>query len=326
MSTIAADIEPTARRSTTTVLKSVCRSCHGGCSTLMHVKDGRLVKVEGDREVAAQSRPALSDRHGDGRARLSSRSIEISAAARGAARLRQWERISWDEALDEIAEAPRRSAREFGPESIAMGTGTGPPSHPLGVALRPCARHAELVRAGLRPVLSPARQHLHSDLRRFPGVRFHRRHAARLHDVLGPQSAQFGPGRRDAVQCPRSARRQSENHRRRSARDRARKKAEVWLQLRPGTDDALALAFLNVIIEEDLYDTTSRELDARLQGARRACAQLHARVGRADHLGGGRQDPGGRAPVRDASSPRCWSGAARSSTRRTASRRSARCR
>ncbi|RLC20449.1 MAG: molybdopterin oxidoreductase, partial [Deltaproteobacteria bacterium] len=32
------------------------------------------------------------------------------------------------------------------------------------------------------------------------------------------------------------------------------KKAKFWLQLRPGTDNALALAFLNVIIEEKLYD------------------------------------------------------------------------
>ena len=32
------------------------------------------------------------------------------------------------------------------------------------------------------------------------------------------------------------------------------RRAEVWLQLRPGTDDALALAFLNVIIGEQLYD------------------------------------------------------------------------
>jgi len=31
--------------------------------------------------------------------------------------------------------------------------------------------------------------------------------------------------------------------------------ARLWLQLRPGTDCALALAFLNVIIEEKLYDT-----------------------------------------------------------------------
>src|SRR5674536_149324 len=32
------------------VLKSVCRSCHGGCGVLLHVRNGVLVKVEGDRE------------------------------------------------------------------------------------------------------------------------------------------------------------------------------------------------------------------------------------------------------------------------------------
>ena len=33
-----------------TILKSVCRSCHGGCGVNLHVHDGKLVKVEGDRE------------------------------------------------------------------------------------------------------------------------------------------------------------------------------------------------------------------------------------------------------------------------------------
>jgi anaerobic selenocysteine-containing dehydrogenase len=32
----------------TTIFKSVCRSCHGGCGTLLHVRDGVLVKVDGD--------------------------------------------------------------------------------------------------------------------------------------------------------------------------------------------------------------------------------------------------------------------------------------
>jgi hypothetical protein len=32
------------------IKKSVCLSCHGGCSTLMHVRDGELLKVEGDPE------------------------------------------------------------------------------------------------------------------------------------------------------------------------------------------------------------------------------------------------------------------------------------
>src|SRR5690606_31901309 len=32
------------------------------------------------------------------------------------------------------------------------------------------------------------------------------------------------------------------------------KKAHLWLQVRPGVDDALALSMLNVMIEEKLYD------------------------------------------------------------------------
>ena len=32
------------------------------------------------------------------------------------------------------------------------------------------------------------------------------------------------------------------------------KRADLWLQLRPGTDAALAMGFHHVIIEEGLYD------------------------------------------------------------------------
>ena len=32
------------------------------------------------------------------------------------------------------------------------------------------------------------------------------------------------------------------------------KRADLWLQVRPGTDAALALGFHNVIMEEELYD------------------------------------------------------------------------
>ncbi|MFC1789231.1 molybdopterin oxidoreductase, partial [Thermodesulfobacteriota bacterium] len=31
------------------VLKSVCRICHGGCSALLFVKDGRLIRIKPDR-------------------------------------------------------------------------------------------------------------------------------------------------------------------------------------------------------------------------------------------------------------------------------------
>src|SRR3972149_6232672 len=42
--------------SATRVFKSVCRSCHGGCGALLHVRDGRLLKIEGDRDSALSPR------------------------------------------------------------------------------------------------------------------------------------------------------------------------------------------------------------------------------------------------------------------------------
>jgi anaerobic selenocysteine-containing dehydrogenase len=31
-----------------TIKKSGCMMCHGGCGILVHIKDGRAVKIEGD--------------------------------------------------------------------------------------------------------------------------------------------------------------------------------------------------------------------------------------------------------------------------------------
>jgi anaerobic selenocysteine-containing dehydrogenase len=33
------------------VFRSVCRMCHGTCGTLVHVRNGRVVKVEGNPEA-----------------------------------------------------------------------------------------------------------------------------------------------------------------------------------------------------------------------------------------------------------------------------------
>src|SRR3974390_2261074 len=88
----------------TTVLKSVCRSCHGGCGVLLHVKDGVLVKVEGDRESPLNHGrlcPLGTVRtdlvyHPD-RLKYPMRRL----GERGSGR---WQRITWDQALDEICE------------------------------------------------------------------------------------------------------------------------------------------------------------------------------------------------------------------------------
>ena len=92
-----------ARAQRSTVLKSVCRSCHGGCGVLLHVEEGKLVKVEGD--------PQSPLNHGR-LCPIGTVTIDLvyhpdrlkyplrRLGPRGSG---QWERISWDQALDTIS-------------------------------------------------------------------------------------------------------------------------------------------------------------------------------------------------------------------------------
>ncbi len=110
---------------TTAILKSVCRSCHGGCGALLHVRDGVLIKVEGD--------PLSPLNHG----RLCPIGtvttdlvyhpdrLKYPMRRRGKRQSGEWDRISWDEALDEISDRLLAIREEYGPEAIALGTGTG---------------------------------------------------------------------------------------------------------------------------------------------------------------------------------------------------------
>ena len=79
-------------------VKTVCRSCHGGCGVVAHVKDGKVVKIEGD--------PDSPISHGT----LCSKGLAITQIAYHPDRILHpmkkeatgWERITWDEALHTI--------------------------------------------------------------------------------------------------------------------------------------------------------------------------------------------------------------------------------
>jgi thiosulfate reductase/polysulfide reductase chain A len=244
----------TSTGQSTTILKSVCRSCHGGCGTLLHVRDGTLIKIEGD--------PQSPLNHGR-LCPIGTVTVDLvnhpdrlqyprrRVGPRGSGR---WTRISWDEALDEISERLLAIRKEFGPEAIALGTGTGRHhirwvsrfGHALGTpnwcepGFAQCFHprvNTCILTFGDFPVSDftggtpPACMLFwgHNPLNSGPDgeTRFNVREAL----DSNPQIIVVDP-------------RQTELARR----------AEVWLQLRPGTDDALALAFLNVIIGEQLYD------------------------------------------------------------------------
>jgi anaerobic selenocysteine-containing dehydrogenase len=238
----------------TRVLRSVCRSCHGGCGVLLHVRDGNLIKVEGDRESPLN--------HGRlcpiGTATLDlvyhPRRLHHPLRRVGPRGSGQWQRISWDQALDEISERLLALRCAFGPESIALGTGTGRHhirwvsrfGHALGTpnwcepGFAQCFHprvNASILTFGDFPVCdftgeTPPQCMLfwgHNPLNSGPDgeTRFNVHEAIAHHPkiiVIDPRQTELA------------------------------KKADIWLQVRPGADDALALAMLQVLIEEQLYD------------------------------------------------------------------------
>lgn len=243
-----------AKRQHTQVLKSVCRSCHGGCGVLLHVRDGKLIKVEGD--------PTSPLNHGR-LCPIGTVTLDLvyhpdrltyprrRLGPRGSGR---WERISWDHALDQIAERLLAIREEHGPQAIALGTGTGRHhirwvsrfGHALGTpnwcepGFAQCFHprvNTCILTFGDFPVCdytgdTPPQCLLfwgHNPLNSGPDgeTRFNVREA-------------LDRNPRVIVVDPR-------------ATDLARR-ADMWLQVRPGADDALALAMLNVVIGEQLYD------------------------------------------------------------------------
>jgi anaerobic selenocysteine-containing dehydrogenase len=238
----------------TKVFKSVCRSCHGGCGVLLHVQDGKLVKIEGDREsplnhgrLCPIGTNTVELVNHPGRLQYPMRRI----GPRGSGK---WQRITWDEALDEIAERLNAIKSEYGPWSIALGTGTGRHhirwvsrfGHALGTpnwcepGFAQCFHprvNTTILTFGDFPVSdftsgTPPKCILfwgHNPLNSGPDgeTRFNVREALDANPeiiVVDPRETELA------------------------------KRAKYWLQLRPGTDDALGLAMLNVIITEKLYD------------------------------------------------------------------------
>jgi anaerobic selenocysteine-containing dehydrogenase len=228
-------------------IRTACRNCHGGCGVIAHVQDGRVIKVEGD--------PQSPISHGT----LCSKGLAVTQLAYHPDRILypmektngEWKRISWDEALDTVAGKFKAVIEQYGAESIVIGQGTGRDyeshlyrfANQLGTPNVLTAGHmcyvsrvgATLITCGNLPVadwngkpqciVMWACNPQWTNPDEHKGVDFWRA---------------YQQGAKLIVIDPR--------------RGFLAKKADLWLQLRPGTDAALAFGFLNVIVEEELYD------------------------------------------------------------------------
>ena len=239
---------------TTMILKSVCRSCHGGCGVLLHVEGDRLVKVEGDREsplnhgrLCPIGTVTLDLVYHPDRLKHPLR----RAGTRGSG---QWERISWDQALDEISQRLLAIRAKFGAEAIALGTGTGRHhirwvsrfGHALGTP--------NWCEPGFAQCFHPRVNTCMLTFGDFPVSDYTGDVSPDCIMFWGHNPTNSGPDGETRFNVLEALERKPKIIVIDPRQTELAKRADIWLQIRPGVDDALALSMLNVTTGEKLYD------------------------------------------------------------------------
>lgn len=241
------------------VKKTVCMWCNSHCKLAVRIKGGRLESLEEDKEHPV---PTLVDVH--------ARTVKACPWARAAVeeyyhpdRLSyplkragergqgKWEKISWDQALDEIANKLKEIRGKYGPEALAGSSGTGRthdeyrrrffnlfgspnivgqgaicfgPSMVTSAAVVGWPSVWSRIRRGITKSVMLVGANPEQAAQRFWSVLLDAKKGGTKLIVIDPRRT-----------IPADW-------------------ADLWLQLRPGTDAAMFMALIGVVIKEGLYD------------------------------------------------------------------------
>jgi len=255
------------------VIPTMCHGCsYGGynCGMLAHVKDGRFVRVEGnphhplnEGKLCAKGQAAVQWVYNKKRLKYPMKRTGEKGAG-------QFKRISWDEALDTIAGTILETRERYGPETLMLGKGQSSSwaglhhflwmrfMHALGSTTfsnwgpsvcyspqlmyhkaiiggstyaRPDYDHADLILewftgGGLGGPARRGVETLDTNLRSVSVKIMERVEKGAKLVIINPQLIPLG----------------------------ANGRAYQWLPVRPGTDGALALAMIHVIIRDGIFD------------------------------------------------------------------------
>lgn len=231
------------------VKKSACYFCHQNCGVLAYVKDGDVIKIEGDPDYMVNSgslccRGNIALKHLKHPARVNHALKRVGEKGEN-----KWEKIPYDQAIGEIAAKLNAIRDESGAEAVATCGGTtrtddwarrrfmnmfGSPNSFHNALL--CWIPTFMIETAISG-WSPFETDLGSSKVVLlwgmnPG-------ASTMPGMKGYTDLQMA-GLKLVVIDPRFS--------------ETAAKADLWLPLRPGSDTALALAMLHVLIFEGMYD------------------------------------------------------------------------
>jgi len=236
-----------------TVVPGRCFECHVQCYLLVHVRDGRVIKVEGDPK-GMPNRGALCSK---GQANVQNlyspeRLNYPFKRTRPKGELDPgWVRISWDEALTTIASKVQELKQKYGARSLAVGQGTGRYSNEHNARLKSTIGTPNNIGAShicrgpmAATVCLTVGHHMRGDFANAGCQVYWGRNEAWAHaawSMPGAMDNLIGRNTKLLVIDPRYEHPLAH-------------KADVYLPVRPGSDGALFMTFIHVILTEKLYN------------------------------------------------------------------------
>ncbi len=233
---------------------SVCEMCFWRCPIVGKVKDGKLIKIEGNPKSPANG-PRVCARGNSGvQLVYDPDRIKYPLKRTGERGEGKWARISWDEALDEVAHNIKKVWKEHGKDSLAYfdhGASAefmreifktiGTENYTNEPAFFQCVGPAALayimtfgyVTTGTRQYVDMKNAKAILLIGSHIGENVHVSHVREYVEGLSK-------GAKLIVADPRFS--------------AAAGKADLYLPIRPGTDTALLLSMMNFLIEKGLYD------------------------------------------------------------------------
>ncbi|WP_352419310.1 molybdopterin-dependent oxidoreductase [Proteiniborus sp.] len=228
--------------------KGTCGICNCFCGIQLLVKDNKIIEAKGDKEhpltkgfICPKGRAIPEIVHSEERLRK-----PLKKNGQGA-----FEEISWEEALDIIVEKLRNVKKEFGPEALALHTGQA------GVFMQFTSYAERFCQVYGTPNFSTAGSHCNTSkelanivtVGSLPVPDYGNSKCILLWGYNPQYSAPaqmmyinkgLQNGAKLIVIDPKQT--------------KLAKKADIHLRIRPGTDGALALGFIHLIIKNKLYD------------------------------------------------------------------------
>lgn len=229
------------------------------CGHLVTVKDGKILSMRGNPDCPTNQGLVCKERfphfkewvyHPD--------QLMYPLKRTGERGEGKWERISWDQALTEIADKLKQLKKDFGAETLSVVEGTyrsdfygirsrflnlfGNP-HNMGTAGTICGCNRHTFDIAVCGATMPAAMLQMGNTNSAGSFVYCGSNIARARPVAWQKF------RKRLIQEPKPKLIVIDPRKTEMA-----EMADIWLQIRPGTDAALFLAWLNVIIEENLYD------------------------------------------------------------------------